>query len=276
VFMGVESKQPIYAKVKNVDFRSLIREFQDHGISILASTILFLDHHDHNTIQEEIDWAIDLDANFHQFMQFTPVPGTPLWDKTHEDGSYRDDIPHDMSTGMTDLPVRHPHFKPEEGGPLMREAFLRKFRRGGPGVIQAAHTAARGYQKAKRDMEDRAKQGLAWNPETLKYEKNEQPIRDEFMELRLERMRQTAVAYRPLLWAGKLLAPGREARQRCERTLALYKEVFGPPTWKEKILSATVACSGLLHAQAGRLRASLGLEEHVPQPPTLRQGFRMQ
>ena len=55
-----ESKANLFEKTRGIDLNGLIRDIQDHGITVLASAILFLEHHDKKTIHEDIDWAIEL------------------------------------------------------------------------------------------------------------------------------------------------------------------------------------------------------------------------
>jgi hypothetical protein len=57
IWLGVESKKEIYIKNKDVNFHNVIMELRRRGISILASSILFLEEHDKNTIWEDIDFA---------------------------------------------------------------------------------------------------------------------------------------------------------------------------------------------------------------------------
>ena len=67
-----------YVKLKGADTLALARELQSHGIRVLGSTIVGLEHHTPENIGDEIDHAMAHDTVFHQFMLYTPVPGTPL------------------------------------------------------------------------------------------------------------------------------------------------------------------------------------------------------
>jgi hypothetical protein len=46
---------------------------------VQGSTIVGLEHHTPDNIVEEIEAAIAHQTDFHQFMLYTPVPGTPLY-----------------------------------------------------------------------------------------------------------------------------------------------------------------------------------------------------
>ena len=52
---------------------------RQHGIRVQGSTIIGLEHHtpeEHPAV--EIEHAVAHNTDFHQFMLYTPVPGTPL------------------------------------------------------------------------------------------------------------------------------------------------------------------------------------------------------
>lgn len=45
VWVGVESGQEVYEKNEGIDIKATIATLRDHGISVIASGILFLEHH---------------------------------------------------------------------------------------------------------------------------------------------------------------------------------------------------------------------------------------
>ena len=55
--------------------RSSRAELRRHGIKLLGSTIVGLEHHTPENIEDEIEHAVAHDTDFHQFMLYTPVPG---------------------------------------------------------------------------------------------------------------------------------------------------------------------------------------------------------
>src|SRR5512142_2882220 len=59
----------------------LTNELRNHGIRVLGSTIVGLEHHTPENIVQEIEHAVSHDTDFHQFMLYTPVPGTPLYEQ---------------------------------------------------------------------------------------------------------------------------------------------------------------------------------------------------
>ena len=46
---------------------------------MLGSTIIGLENHTPENIDEAIEHAVPHDTDFHQFMLYTPIPGTPLY-----------------------------------------------------------------------------------------------------------------------------------------------------------------------------------------------------
>ena len=58
-----------------------MRALQARGISVLSSSILFMEHHTRDGLARDVDWAIAHGSDMHQFMQLTPLPGTPLFER---------------------------------------------------------------------------------------------------------------------------------------------------------------------------------------------------
>ena len=79
IWLGLESPAAGYQKLKGTDTLALARELQSHGIRVHGSTIIGLEHHTPDNIDAEIEHAVAHDTVFHQFMLYTPVPGTPLY-----------------------------------------------------------------------------------------------------------------------------------------------------------------------------------------------------
>ena len=80
IWLGLESAQNdgYYVKLAGTDTLALTRELQAHGICVLGSTIVGMEHHTPENIWQDLDHAIAHDTVFHQFMLYTPMPGTPL------------------------------------------------------------------------------------------------------------------------------------------------------------------------------------------------------
>ncbi|MBI5092828.1 MAG: hypothetical protein HZB26_10350 [Candidatus Hydrogenedentes bacterium] len=146
VWIGVESKTYAHAKKQDVDMGALIKELQDKGIIVLASLILFLEHHDQKSIQEDIDWVISLKSNLVQFMNYTPFPGTSLYESLEQDEQLNDvHYRHQHGTGQ--LCFDHPHFPdPKDHAKILAAAAPDASR--GVGVCakrRGPHEGARGH-----------------------------------------------------------------------------------------------------------------------------------
>jgi hypothetical protein len=146
VWIGVESKREIYEKNKGVNFHRLVRELRRRGIAVMASAILFLEEHDKRTIWEDIAYASSLKADYLQFMQLGPVPGTALYASYREQGKLLPGVPHRAQHGQRAIWFRHAHFTPDESREILRQAFVHDYREGGPSMLRAMQTTLQGYE----------------------------------------------------------------------------------------------------------------------------------
>ncbi|MGA8366156.1 MAG: radical SAM protein, partial [Candidatus Acidiferrales bacterium] len=86
IWMGLESPRSRYSKLQGTDIGQLTRELREHGIRVQGSTIIGLEHHTPDNIADEIESAAGYQTDFHQFMLYTPVPGTPLYQEMSDQG----------------------------------------------------------------------------------------------------------------------------------------------------------------------------------------------
>ena len=240
IWIGVESKANLFEKTKGIDLHKLIANLQDHGITVLASAILFLEHHDKENIHEEIEWAIGLESDLLQFMELGPTPGTKLYKDYEAEGKLVAGIPWPKKHGQDEIWFRHPNFTSPETASYLRDAFIKKYHTHGPSVLSMALTAIRGYLNVKAEIEERERLGLNWDPETLKYVPGKGPSTDTFMRLRLDSMRRNAIRFRPVLSSTLKYSPNAEAAEKCRKVMALYNETFGPMTLMDRLKSIAV------------------------------------
>lgn len=266
IWVGVESQKTLFTKVQDIDLGSLLTELQAKGITVISSSILFAEHHDKVTLEQEIDWAIGLGTDLHQFMQLIPFPGTPLYSRYVAEGKMIPDFPYTKLHGQDELAFYHPHFTSREAGKITREAFRRKYETDGPGVLNMAHTAIRGYKRAKEDTKSREEGELSWNPQTLGYEKSTGYQPDEFMKLRIEKMRQRALEFRPLLLSARIFAPNDSARNKAAYIASLYNDALGKPPLKERFRSFGLVCFAAIELIRIQMRKLFGRGEVVRQP----------
>lgn len=265
IWIGVESKANLFEKTRGIDLHRLIAELQDHGISVLASSILFLEHHDKKTIHEDIDWALSLESDFSQFMELGPTPGTQLYRDYEEAGKLLADIPWPKKHGQDEIWFHHPEFTLPESARYLKDAFVRKYEEQGPGVLSMAHTAVKGYLTLRAEIEDREKKGLVWDPETLRYVQGQAPAPDPFMRLRLECVKKTALLFRPALGTTLRYAPNERAVAKCRKVMAMYREAFGPMSLADRLKAMAVRVFALRESRRIRKEGVV-----MRQPPTRR------
>ncbi len=244
VWIGVESKQSSYAKTKGVDLKSLIRELREYGIQVLGSAILFLDHHTKENIREDVDFIIDLETDFVQFMELGPLPGTALYKEYQAAGRILADVPYEEWHGQDKIWFSHPHFKREETHDYLKDAFLQDYKRQGPSLLRLADTSLRGYRTMKRHADPRL--------HALK-----------------ARLAERCKMLRLLFAAAALFAENAKTRDLVAYLRAEYRREFGPLSLKESVLSACVPFFAWkeknVALQNGKMR----------QPPTCYATYRM-
>jgi radical SAM superfamily enzyme YgiQ (UPF0313 family) len=265
LWIGVESKADLFEKTKGIDLHDLIANLQSHGVTVLASAILFLEHHDKETIHEEIDWAIGLESDLLQFMELGPNPGTRLYQEYEAAGKIIPGIPWTRKHGQDEIWFRHPHFTLPETASYLRDAFVKKYLTHGPGVLNMAMTAIKGYLRLKAEIAEREQSGLTWDSNTLQYVSGRHPAPDAFMRHRLNSMRRHALHFRPALRSTLAYAPNAKAAEKCREVMALYHQAFGPMSILERMKSITVRLLAI--------RESIRLKKEgtiMRQPPTNR------
>ena len=131
VWMGLESPRSSYAKLQGADTLSLTRELREHGIRVLGSTIVGLEHHTPDNLAQEIEYAVGHGTDFHQFMLYTPVPGTPLYQEMSEQGRMLEGIDLADVHGQFKFNFRHAAISRDDSKRFLDWAFWRDFERNG-------------------------------------------------------------------------------------------------------------------------------------------------
>jgi radical SAM superfamily enzyme YgiQ (UPF0313 family) len=167
VWMGLESPRAGYAKLRGLDTRTLTREMRSHGIKLLGSTIVGMEHHTPGNIGEEIEHAIAHETDFHQFMLYTPVPGTPLHREMEAQGRL---LPVDLADihGQYRFNFRHAAISGEQSGDFLDRAFRRDFERNGPSLYRICRTTLDGWMRYKDHPDRRIRKRFEWEARQLK------------------------------------------------------------------------------------------------------------
>ncbi|HEY5974674.1 MAG TPA: cobalamin-dependent protein [Geobacteraceae bacterium] len=169
VWMGLEGEASAYDKLKGVDTLELVQQLQASGIRVLGSSILGLAEHRPETMGATIDYAVRHATVFHQFMLYTPIPGTPLHEQHQRAGTLLPEaqFPHADAHGQYRFNYRHQHFKNgEEEGHLL-EAFRRDFTVNGPSLLRLFQVLLNGWQ-TRHLHPRRVQERLAWEAAPLR------------------------------------------------------------------------------------------------------------
>jgi radical SAM superfamily enzyme YgiQ (UPF0313 family) len=167
IWMGLESPRAAYAKLKDSDTLALTRELREHGIKLLGSTIVGLEHHTPENIHEEIEHAVAHETDFHQFMLYTPVPGTPLFFQMQEQGRMLDVDLADIH-GQHKFNFQHSAISRDDSKRLLDWAFRRDFERNGPSLYRLCRTTLQGWKRYKSDPDPRIRERFAWEIRAMK------------------------------------------------------------------------------------------------------------
>jgi radical SAM superfamily enzyme YgiQ (UPF0313 family) len=158
IWLGLESAQSGYAKLDGADTLQLTRELREHGIVLLGSTILGLEHHTPENIEEEIERAIAHETDLHQFMLYTPVPGTPLYDEMSGQGRLLHDVDLADIHGQDRFNFRHAAISREESRRFLDSAFRWDFERNGPSLFRICRTTFHGWKRYKNHPDPRVRE----------------------------------------------------------------------------------------------------------------------
>lgn len=160
VWMGLEGEDGDYRKLKGIDTLALVKELQAHGIRVLGSTIIGLEGHTTENIDRVIERAVRHGTDFHQFMLYTPLPGTPLWEEHRRRGTILEDVDPADIHGQYRFNFRHPHISPEESERFLLRAFRRDMGANGPSLCRTARTLLKGWRRYRDHPQERVRRRL--------------------------------------------------------------------------------------------------------------------
>lgn len=163
VWLGLEGENSRYTKLHDIDTMALVRTLQAHGIRVLGSTIIGLEDHTPENIDAAIDHAVRHDTEFHQFMLYTPMPGTPLYEEHRAQGTLLDDAACAVPDAHGQFKFRHRHANIPAGRETeyLLRAFERDFAQNGPSIARIARTLVQGWRKLKDHAESRVRRRVA-------------------------------------------------------------------------------------------------------------------
>ncbi len=219
IWLGLESAHSGYAKLDGVDTLQLTRELREHGIVLLGSTILGLEHHTPENIGEEIEHAIAHQTDLHQFMLYTPVPGTPLYREMEEQGSL---LAVDLADihGQNAFNFRHPAISREQSTKFLDAAFRWDFERNGPSLFRVCRTTFQGWKRYKDHPDLRVRERIRRETRMLRHA---YAAVLWAMEHRLKRANRSV--------ALQIRALRHEIEQEFGFIAAAASRIFGPVLW---------------------------------------------
>lgn len=214
VWIGFESPntEKLFAKNTGIDAARLVRDLRDHGVSVLGSAIMCMEHHTPDNIAGDVDYVVGLQTDFCQFMLYTGMPVTQLYEDHKARGLLNPDVPFEEWHGQNLMNWNHPAFPDGEAKVWLDFAFQRDFEVNSSSIYRMIETSFRGYR-------------------TLAAMKS----RDACLEARFQQLRARAREYSQLLPVIARRAVNDTERQRA---LALEKErrELGPIGAKERFV----------------------------------------
>ncbi len=161
LWMGLESAKSKYQKLTGTDTVQLARELREHGIRVQGSSIIGLEHHTPENIREEIEHAVNHNTDFHQFMLYTPVPGTPLYQQMSDEGRMLDEVDPADIHGQFKFNFRHAAISRDDSKRFLDLAFWRDFERNGPSLYRICETMLLGWKRYRDYPDPRVRERFA-------------------------------------------------------------------------------------------------------------------
>jgi hypothetical protein len=120
-------------------------------------------------MDQVIAYAVSYRTDFHQFMLYTPNPGTPLYAQHQADGTLLDEsafAPADAH-GQYRFNYRHAHIPPGMEEQFLHRAFQQDFAVNGPSLARLIQTQLAGWIKYSRHSDPRIRKRYAGEAKTL-------------------------------------------------------------------------------------------------------------
>ncbi len=99
------------------------------------------------TSQEDIDYAVAHDTDFHQFMLYTPVPGTPLYHQMHGRRPHARRHRPGRHSWQFKFNFRHAAISRDDSKHFLDWAFRYDFESNGPSLFRICQTLFNGWQR---------------------------------------------------------------------------------------------------------------------------------
>ena len=234
IWMGLEGKSSRYRKLNDIDAHQLIKELQANGMRVLGSSIIGLEDHTPENISEVIDYAVSYNTDFHQFMLYTPNPGTPLYEEHKKAGTLYSEaeFPVADAHGQYRFNYRHRHIKDGREGQFLLDAFNADFKVNGPSLFRLIRTHLSGWQKYKHHPDKRIRDRYDWEVDPLR------------------------TTYAGAVWAMKKYY--RRDKHMARRMDALLRDIYAEFGWKTRLAGPVIGAFAFLSIKREEKRLARG------------------
>lgn len=215
VWIGVESKTGVVMpKNQGIDHAELVSDLRNHGISVLTSSILCMEHHNQENIKNDIEYMINLKADMCQFMLLTSLPVTGVYNEHKEKGVLKLDLPYEEWHGQKILNYVNDSFPDNSPEEWINFAFKEEYERNSSSILRMLETAIMGYK-------------------TL----SEKGKKDEVLKIRALQLLERIQEYRQLIPTIKQNAVNPLETERCGLFEKEIQSIAGPMKLKQLIVS---------------------------------------
>ena len=241
LWIGVESREAPYAKLKGIDVKKIFDTLHANGINTLASLILGHDFHTTEKVWDDFEYLMSMKPTLSQFLIMGPTCNTPLFERLQKEGRLLD-VPYPHYDGFH-LLFRHPHITKEQMEQLIIKVYEEEFKRLGPSAVRFVERHLQGYLRFKDSP-------------------------DPLLRKRAEQYRQGCIKALPLFPAAISNAPTKQMAQKAQAVEQAIIEQVGRGGVKQKIQALLVPALVL----AAKLQLRYGT---YPQPVSHRSEYRI-
>ncbi len=150
VWVGYEGAGAGFDKLRGRPVAELFASLRAHGINVMASMILGLDHHTPAVIRDEFEALMDMRPAMTQYMLYNLDYGTPLYERMEAAGRIRRETFDDRSRwDGTSLMFDHPAFAEGEIAAIQHDLYREDYRRLGPSVFRLTENALNGWRNLR-------------------------------------------------------------------------------------------------------------------------------
>jgi radical SAM superfamily enzyme YgiQ (UPF0313 family) len=244
LWLGLESPRAGYQKLQGTDTRKLTQELRENGIRVQGSSIIGLEHHTPDNMNREIDYAVGHQTDFHQFMLYTPVPGTPLYQEMQTQGRMLDGIDFADVHGQYKFNFLHAAISRDDSKRFLDRAFWRDFELNGPSLYRICETMLQGWKRYKDYPDPRVRERFAREMQKVKTVYNaalwamehqlksaNRTVSEKVRAVRKEVESEFGSASR---WTARLLGPVLLWSTRWEEMRLRHGKTYEPPTILER------------------------------------------